>query len=692
MPGGVCSNCIAFGSVCSRAQSSKAEDSNNLSNKSRTAQEHVTYILSGSKEYLSGDPPVVYQILVAVSQYARRLEEALAATTAARSLSVPPSLGVQPFPPPYSHGETDTETDNESDDGLLVDSTLPESLQQVTRDIATNRFYGKSSNIHLIRAFLAAKMEATGDSFLINQRPEFWNVRPWELTTEIFLPQLFPEPQLLMTLIDLFFSEVNILIYVLHEITFRRAVAAGLHLHDQGFGAVVLAVCALGAKYSDDSRVFLEHSDSEHTAGWVWFRQVRVVPPSLVASPSLYEIQLILLGILYLASASTPEESWALVGLGLRMAYDLGAHSRVRANHKNNIEAELYKRVFLILLCSDVIMSSLLGRPRATQLRELDLDLPVALEGEPPIVVIYASLLIKLMDIWGRIQDAIYPVKRKDQNYQEIVAELDSALNEWVDSVPEQLRWDPNQRDLTTMNQSACLYATYYVQIILHRPFIPSPGSHVSLSSITFPSLAIAANAARSCAHVMHVQSKRARGPLYNPQIISSIFDSATVLLLNVFHNSRPSADPSVERCVDVLKAYERRWQVAGRSRDILAGMLAGTAPSTMPPSMKRPRSPEDVTSTIAVTRDIEQLQVQEIERLLFLPLHSEALGRLPVHDFDSIFHSDAFLETETGNPEPDHRFSTSLEAPFPDSRLENAALFENTWNEWSTYIANGPN
>jgi hypothetical protein len=52
------------------------------------------------------------------------------------------------------------------------------------------------------------------------------------------------------------------------------------------------------------------------------------------------------------------------------MAYDLGAHSRVRANHKNNIEAELYKRVFLILLCSDVIMSSLLGRPRATQLRE----------------------------------------------------------------------------------------------------------------------------------------------------------------------------------------------------------------------------------------------------------------------------------------------------------------------------------
>lgn len=117
-----------------------------------------------------------------------------------------------------------------------------------------------------------------------------------------------------MTLIDLFFSEVNILIYVLHEITFRRAVAAGLHLHDQGFGAVVLAVCALGAKFSDDSRVFLEHSDSEHTAGWVWFRQVRLVPPSLVASPSLYEIQLILVGILRFFSRwrtlTGPFDSW----------------------------------------------------------------------------------------------------------------------------------------------------------------------------------------------------------------------------------------------------------------------------------------------------------------------------------------------------------------------------------------------
>jgi hypothetical protein len=107
------------------------------------------------------------------------------------------------------------------------------------------------------------------------------------------VPQLFPEPELMKALIDMYFSEINILVYVCHEISFRRAVAAGLHLHDQKFGAVVLAVCALGAKYSDDSRVFLEGTNSEHSAGWKWFRQVRPIPASFFAPPSLYEIQLV---------------------------------------------------------------------------------------------------------------------------------------------------------------------------------------------------------------------------------------------------------------------------------------------------------------------------------------------------------------------------------------------------------------
>ncbi|KAK7063596.1 fungal-trans domain-containing protein [Favolaschia claudopus] len=697
--GNICSNCIAFGSECthtdrasSKAGGSSASSKQDLNLHSRTAQDHVAHILGGSNEYVSSDPLVVYHVLVAVAQYARRLEEVLTSPSVVSQSANSPSV---PHPP------DDTE-DSDSDDGLLVDSSLPKSLQQITRDISFNRFYGRSSSIHFIRDFLVAKIEATGDSNLIRQRPEFWNLRDWDVPMEIFVPQIFPPPQLLNSLVDLYFTEINILIYVLHENTFRRSLAAGLHLHDQKFGALVLSVCALGAKFSDDPRVFMEHSEFEHTAGLKWFRQVRPVPRSLYVSPTLYELQVVLMSILYLASASTPEETYALVGLGLRMAYDLGAHSRIRATHEGgNVEAELYKRVFLVLLCSDLIMSALLGRPRTTNFNDLDLDPPMPLEGETPILAVYATRLTKLMEIWNKLQEELYPPKRKDQNasYQEIVAQLDSQLNSWADSVPDELKWDPNRKDLTSLNQSACLYATYYhALILLHRPFIPLPNQS-SLSSISFPSLAISASAARSCAHVMDVQTKRGRGPLFNPQMISAIVDSALVLLMNVFHRSRTTADQSVQKCLDVLKVYESRWQIAGRNADILAGMLEGVLNDkevSTTPSLKRHRSSEDIGPSkdsndtpdsnyvAAVTQDIEQMQVsqspgQAIEQLLSLPFSSKELGVLPIYeplDFGLIFHPDPF---------PGPVDAVELGDPLAFAAAELNVPFEN-WNDWTAY------
>ena len=113
---------------------------------------------------------------------------------------------------------------------------------------------------------------------------------------------------------------------------------------------------------------------------------------------------------------------------------------------------------------------------------------------------------------------------------QHIVAELDSALNKWVDSVPDHrkctfgeiivhilrffffpVRWDPTREDENFFNQSASCYALYYhIQILIHRPFIPSPNKP---SPLSFPSLAICTNAARSCSHVAEVQRRRIRFP-----------------------------------------------------------------------------------------------------------------------------------------------------------------------------------
>lgn len=45
---------------------------------------------------------------------------------------------------------------------------------------------------------------------------------------------------------------------------------------------------------------------------------------------------------------------------------------------------------------------------------------------------------------------------------QQLVAELDSALNSWLDGIPPHLKWDPHNPDEIFMQQSAHLYASYY--------------------------------------------------------------------------------------------------------------------------------------------------------------------------------------------------------------------------------------
>src|SRR5260221_3658843 len=131
------------------------------------------------------------------------------------------------------------------------------------------------------------------------------------------------------------------------------------------------------------------------------------------------------------------------------------------------------------------------------------------------------------------------------------VASLDSALNSWFDSVPDHresifkvvffslilhsaVRWDPQRENQTFFVQSAALRVAYYfIQITIHRPFIPSFRKEGSLS---FPALAICASAARACSHV--ADALRKRNPnLTTPNILvraaSSLINLRRPLTLN---------------------------------------------------------------------------------------------------------------------------------------------------------------
>jgi len=161
-------------------------------------------------------------------------------------------------------------------------------------------FYGKSSGYELLRTALDLKQEYTGAATLTlstdTKRKEFWEVPEWVTKNpkieEKGCAYIFPDADLMPSLINAYFVEFNPFVPLLHRPTFEKSVAEGLHLSDSKFGATLLLVCATGARYSNDPRVLADSSDNPRSAGWRWFEQVNVYRPTLYKGSSLYELQM----------------------------------------------------------------------------------------------------------------------------------------------------------------------------------------------------------------------------------------------------------------------------------------------------------------------------------------------------------------------------------------------------------------
>jgi hypothetical protein len=68
----------------------------------------------------------------------------------------------------------------------------------------------------------------------------------------------------------------------------------------------------------------------------------------------------------FLDGFSPPQGPWMMVGIGLRVMQDVGAHRR-RFTGKKSLENELWKRCFWVLVIMDRTFSNLLGRSCAIQ-------------------------------------------------------------------------------------------------------------------------------------------------------------------------------------------------------------------------------------------------------------------------------------------------------------------------------------
>ncbi|CAA7269970.1 unnamed protein product [Cyclocybe aegerita] len=566
----------------------------------------------------------------------------------------------------------------------------------VASSLDTNRFFGKSSGEMLIREAICMKTKLVGEEqypqqILRKRREEFWVLRPWERRFEIGPPRryTFPGPDLAKELLDLFFERLNLHLPLLHRPSFERSVRDGLHYTNEGFAAVYLLVCAVGARFSNDPRVRVDGVESYLSAGWKWFNQVEIGKTSLLSLPSLYDLQQSCLVVLFLQSSSAPQAVWTMVGIALRLAQDVGVHRR--RSSQPTAENELWKRAFWFLICIDRLTSVSVGRPCAIQEHDFDLDMPVECDDEywehpdpeqrfkqppnKPCTVTGFVLFLRLMLIMSCCVRGIYSLSKTNEWFglvgqqwkSRIVMELDSSLNKWLNSVPDYLTWDPDRENINYFNISAELHATYHhIRILIHRPFI---SSRIKPSPFPFPSLSICAHSARACVRIADAQRRKytAMGP--PPPVQIAVFTSGIVLLLNMWIGRHSGSSPSqnaddmvyVSQALKALKKSEERWQQAGKFWDLLSELSAmGEGSHTR----------QEVSSAVDVASPICSLSPGFLEAEETSPPLSRAPGGMVPDEYPSLSdllyrngQHDAVAATSNKSSDLSYDFS-SLENP----------------------------
>ncbi|KAF5345455.1 hypothetical protein D9758_013649 [Tetrapyrgos nigripes] len=600
-------------------------------------------------------------------------------------------------------------TDNENDN---VDD-LSKVLAHFSFGTLKGTHFGESSNIMLMKVAMEHKKELAGSDlpdwtsiFASVRRPEFWDPEPWPSWYPISRPELqpplppyeFPSQDVLSQLLNVYFIQWEPYSPLLHRPSFEKSISEGLHRRDPAFGAIVLAVCALGTRLLSGSR-------TDANEGERWASQVRMDQFVFNQTLELEHLQLycfVFIADFFLAGSayklmlfymhSMPkgvDSAWLIAGMAIRRAQEKGAHRRYTISSKQpTVQGELWKRAFWTLIVVDIRMSTLFGRPRATSIQDFDVEPLIECDdeywdpedGSPPFVqppgkpcrISYFNAYLKLMEIYGFAQLTIYSVRKSELGnkmgigsiewYEKAVMGIDSALNQWMGLIPEHLQWDQEHQDPIFFTQSTLLYSWYYwVQIGVHRRFIPRPKDGSGI--LSFPSLAICTNAARSCLRVCERCMKRSMR--YHPQLMIVLFNSATVLALNLIRSIRLNIKfdvrkemMDIHKCMDLLRLYEPKYLLAGRFVDVLNVMMFA---SHLPPPVGTLGSPAVPTENNSMTQGPtipnhpNQLPSNQVSAIsgawanvpqnprftennhppspTQLPFYSSELGELPIHN-----------------------------------------------------------
>ncbi|TIB73423.1 hypothetical protein E3Q06_00958 [Wallemia mellicola] len=436
------------------------------------------------------------------------------------------------------------------DDDDASDAELLEVERKIRKCLCINdpvpdlqRYYGPSSTAILFTAAQVYGGQLDDNSKASLLRPKFWqdNERIAEEKMDDDILPILPSdyPTNLDKLVELYFEHVNSYFPLLHketiiqELQFRKL--------DRSFAGVIMLICAIASKFSDDPSVLSVDNDSL-SAGQKFYKTYKLkCRRNQLAAPSLNDIQSQILLQWYLQSTPFSKASWCINGLTFSYLQDKGYHKKTSSDDYVNDECEeksssqsssVKRRAFYCAFVQDKSLSALLGRS-AMMHRHFDVQQPSALPDEVgtsmELSIKYFKEIIKLYSIQDEVLEALYGTKKVSSHFPEDkvkesvakIAQLNDKLYRWSEDIDLEcehyllvisstklsvVKYNSNCTDDFTHSLMSNLRIAYHIlQIFTYRNFITMPRR----STFRSTSLSVATQASINLLNIWYAKAQR---------------------------------------------------------------------------------------------------------------------------------------------------------------------------------------
>ncbi|KAM0751794.1 hypothetical protein T439DRAFT_379882 [Meredithblackwellia eburnea MCA 4105] len=529
----------------------------------------------------------------------------------------------RPSPGTVSSSNTPHDSTDHADE-----QTWSDKFSHLAKDSSGNlRYIGGASSLVLVEALRTLRANAQTES----PQSESQSIANANLELPFFKPGVafrrfeglprpettkYPDPIIADNLIHAYFTRFHHTFPILHKTSFIARYVRVMELHaagtpstDHDFLALLFAVfgCAAGlqAPQKDGSdRAFRWASPSEY-AGIDYCDQAFLL--YWIGSRGISSDHIATMALLSICHSAwnTLARSWVLAGHAVRAAQDLGFHRSPRRLALSPLEKEMRRRVWYCVYGLDRVLSISLGRPGGTHDDDCDTELPAEVDDEdleawsngdpvqPSTFMTGFMYLSKIYIVAGKIvrsAQSLSMLRNMDERgansdsseIQSTIASLDRLLEDWVESLPDRVRYAANSDDHPEM-VALCLlaYLVYYSAVInLHRPFIPEV-RRTPLLPHEVASLAKCVSAAKCIIKIGEMVKNTIPTSHHLAFAIQYLTISGVILLRCVGHVTDPTlvaaALMDAEKCCQILHDLESSWSGARRCQEIISDLLTIT-------------------------------------------------------------------------------------------------------------------